>query len=124
LEAIPEVIRKFIADHIHSVVVLEILLLLRAEPQKEWGALAVSNALRLDRITAQSRLEELRSADLVSSRYIGTEGVFRYKPGLPEQLHAVNELARLYSSHRVALTTVIYSNPDDQIRTYPATSNE
>jgi predicted transcriptional regulator len=119
LEAIPEVVRTLVARHIHSVDILEILLLLRQEPQKEWGALAISKALRLDRTSVHSRLQQLLAAGLVSNRFVGTEEVFRYQPATSELRDVVSDLAKWYSSHRVALISFIYSNPADRIQTYP-----
>jgi hypothetical protein len=118
-ETIPEVVRKFIAKHIHSVDVLEILLLLRQEPGKEWGAAAVSEALRLNRASVHSRLQRLLAAELVSSRHAASEEVFKYQPVTSELAHAVDELEKWYSSHCVALVSFIYSNPGGQTRTYP-----
>lgn len=119
LEVIPELVRDFITKHIHSVDILEILLLLRQEPRKEWGALAVSKALRVERMSVLARLQGLVTAEVVSTRYVGSEEVFRYDPATSGLGRAVNELAKWYLSHRVALISFIYSNPDEQVRTYP-----
>ncbi len=114
MEMIPEVVRKFIAKHIQSVDILEILLVLQKEPWKEWAPVAVSNALRLDETSVHSRLQRLVVAQVISSRYVGREQVFHYDPATPDLAHAVRELAKWYSSHPVALISLIYSNPADE----------
>lgn len=100
---IPEFVRQFIAKHIHSIDVLDILLLLRQESRKEWRALEVSKTLRLERTSTEARLEQLLAAGLVTIRYVEAERVYRYDPSTGEIADTVNELARWYSSHRVAL---------------------
>jgi hypothetical protein len=110
---IPEAVQKFVKNHIHSIDALEILLLLHQEPRKEWGALAVSQALRLDRAAVHSKLRKLSTAKLVSSRFVASEEVFRYDPATANLNRTVRELEQWYSSHRVALVTLIYSKPEE-----------
>ena len=109
LKLIPEIVRQLIVKHIHSVDVVEILLLLRQEPHKEWGALAIGRALRMERISVEARLQTLLSAQLASARQVGAEQLFRYDPSTIELRRAVDELANWYSSHRVAIIALIYS---------------
>jgi predicted transcriptional regulator len=114
LQTIPESVRKFVAKYVHSIDVLEILLLLRQDPRKEWGAFAVSQALRLDRTSVHTRLHKLFTAGLVSREYIASEEVFHYHPANLDLRRGVDELVKWYSSHRVALISVIYSAAGDQ----------
>jgi hypothetical protein len=122
LEVIPGIVRQFIAKYIHSVDVLEILLLLRQESRKEWGVLAVSKALLLELASVEVRLDHLLSAGLLTVRNVGGERVYTYHPSTGDLASAVNELAKWYSSHRVALISLIFSNPAGEVRTYPDTS--
>jgi hypothetical protein len=87
----------------------------------KWGCLAVSKALRLERTSVEGRLELLRIAGLLSVRQVGTETVYRYHPENGELSTAVDELARWYSSHRVMVISLIFSNPTEELRTYPDT---
>jgi predicted transcriptional regulator len=119
LKAIPEIVRQFLTKYIHSVDVLEILLLLRQDPQKEWGTLDLSNALRAERISVEARLQQLVSAGLVLNNHLGTEQVFRYHPTSAALDRTVSELAKWFSSHRVAVINLIYSGPSEQIRIHP-----
>jgi hypothetical protein len=57
LKVIPGIVRQFVAKHIRSVDVLEILLLLPQESRQECGALTVSKALMLDRTSVETRLD-------------------------------------------------------------------
>lgn len=119
LEVIPEIVREFVAKYIHSIDVLEILLSFRQEPHKEAGALAVSKALLLERTSVEARLELLHSGELLTVREVDGELLYRYHPSTGELSNAVNELARWYASHRVAIISLVFSNPSERIRTYP-----
>ena len=63
----PIIVRQFVAKHIHSMDVLEILLLLRQEGRKEWEALTISKALHLQRANVEARLDQLLSVGLLTS---------------------------------------------------------
>ena len=119
MEGIPKVVRQFVAKHIHSMDVLEILLLLRQEDRKEWEALEIIKALQLQRASVEARLDQLLSVGLLAFREIGTERFYKYQPQTAELVKAVNELAKWYASHRVALVSLIFSHHTDEIRTYP-----
>ena len=77
----------------------------------EWGALAVSKALLLERTSVEARLEHLLSAELLTVRNLSGERIYRFRPSTEDLANVVNELARWYSSHRVALISLIFSNP-------------
>ncbi|HEY2380766.1 MAG TPA: hypothetical protein VGK48_06235 [Terriglobia bacterium] len=117
MKVIPETVRQFLVKHIHSVDALEILLLLRQQPDKEWGPLALSRELRTERTSALARLQMLSAAGMLSSRYAGSEQTFRYQPSTPALERTINELAKWYSSHRVAVIALIYSDAAEKLFT-------
>jgi hypothetical protein len=80
LSEIPQIVTEFIQSYIGSVDALKVLLLLRDTPEKEWGPLAVSSALELDRAVAALRLEELKSGGLLLDRTVANERLYRYGP--------------------------------------------
>jgi len=116
---IPEIVTEFIAKHIHSMDVLEILLFFRKEPRKEWTALAVSKALMLERSSVQARLDYLLSAGLLNVETVDSERRYRYRAANKEMGEAADELARWYGSHRVSIISLVFSNPSEQVWTCP-----
>jgi hypothetical protein len=107
---IPENVRQFVAKHIHSIDVLEILLLIRKEALKEWEANTISGELSLDRDAVEARLQQLESAGLLVSQRTADGTKYRYDPSTPELAAAVNEFAHWYWSYPVAMIGLVYSS--------------
>lgn len=116
-ERIPEEVRRFLANHVNSVEQLEVLLLLRRTADRDWTAAQVADELRIDRASARRRLYDLHRAGLVGLYTSGTEGRFRYDPS-DAHAEAVDRLADIYVTHRVAVITFIISKPLDEIRSF------
>ena len=98
----------FIAEHIDSVEQLEILLLLSADPQREWTADEVTAELRLGAGSARARLADLAVNGLLAE---GTARVprYRYAPRMPDLEGVVTELVAAYRDRRVTVVQLIYS---------------
>ena len=77
---IPPIVREFIPKYIKSATALEILLILQSTPEEEWRLSEISGALELDRTVATDRMEELKSAGLVSDRSLAYEHFYQYTP--------------------------------------------
>ena len=96
--------RRFIAQHIHSAAQLEVLLLVRAMPEREWSAHEVARARVSTPKMAEQLLEDLRARGLVTAKDVR----YRYAP--PESLAAVvDDVAEAYSTRRVAVLGLIFS---------------
>jgi hypothetical protein len=115
---IPEIVTEFIAKHIHSMDVLEILLFLRKESRKGWTAIAVSKELMLERSSVQARLEYLLSEGLLNVEALDGERLYRFRTANKELNEAADELARWYRSHRVSIISLVFSHPSEQVWTY------
>jgi hypothetical protein len=112
----PEVAR-FIAEHIDSAEQLEILLLLQRDPDKQWTALDVSQAIYTVPASATMRLESLVAGGFVVSTG-GADPRYRYSPGT-EQLRAqVEMLAAAYRADRVSVIKLIFSRPPDPVQSF------
>ena len=109
---ITEGARRLVAEHIHSVEQLEVLLLLRAAPDKSWSAAEVARALVSQPDTATTRLEDLVGRKLVQRS--GDE--YRYAPG--DRQREVSELAEAYATRRVAVVGLIFSKPSDSVTSF------
>ncbi|MBI4474162.1 MAG: hypothetical protein HY646_15940 [Acidobacteria bacterium] len=114
---LPETVQQFITKYIHSVDQLEILLLLRNSPNREWTAAEVSRELFTQPDVAEMRLDELASNNLLIAKKTGDKSSYRYGAHGPLD-HAVSELAQTYPKFRVSIINLIFSKPIDKIRTF------
>jgi hypothetical protein len=105
--------KRLIAAEIHSVEQLEVLLLLRAAPEKDWTATEVSRALVTQVDTAEHRL-----TDLAGRRLVRRDGeTFRYAPDA-ETDRAVGDLAQAWATRRTTVVGLIFSKPSDAVSTF------
>ena len=116
-EPLPEIVRRFIIEHINSVESLEILLLLSAGTIREYTAEEVSRTLRTSLESAAARLKELHRAKLLVT--MENEGSLKYRfdaasPGAG----VVADLEKVYKTRRVSVISFIYSNPTDPLRAF------
>ncbi len=105
-------IEKFIHACINSVEQLEILLLLRS--RKELDAETITQELRTTSSSVEKRLSDLMRKNLVMLREHDGKRTYVYDP---PSLYAdtVDQLASLYSSHRVSVINLIFSKPPDAL---------
>jgi hypothetical protein len=115
-DELSEATRTLVADHITSVEQLEILLLVRGEPGKEWSARAVSEAMRTSESSAAMRLKDLSARGLLSQE--GSPPRYRYAPNSGALARGVDELARAYAERRYTVIELIFSKPIDKLRVY------
>lgn len=114
---ITDAVRQFVSRHIDSIEQLEVLLLLRRDPDREWTAGEVSRELRTSAVSAGRRLAGLSEGGLLSERPEGGPA-YRYHPSTGELEDAAREVAEAYAVRRIAVTNLIYSRPLDQVRTF------
>ena len=110
---IPPRVQRFIATHIDSIEKLEVLLLLRAQAEREWTAREVSQELRIAETSASMRLADLASRRLVEQ--LG-EGKYRFMPASAEDAQDMADLAATYSTRRVSVISFIFSKPLEKVR--------
>jgi hypothetical protein len=109
---ISEPVRRFIARHVHSAAQLEVLLLLRAVPDREWSTHDVARAQVSTPDMAERMLEDLRTRGLIAGA--GTPRRYRYAP--PDELPSViDDLAEAYATRRVAVVGLIFSKPSTAV---------
>jgi hypothetical protein len=116
-EPIPENVRRFIVEHIHSVESLEILLLLFAGGAKESNALEVSRTLCTGLESAAAQLQQLHGAKLLNISEAGDPPKYRFNATSPEAV-VVADLEKIYKSRRVSVISFIYSKPTDPLRAF------
>lgn len=108
---VPASVREFVTEHIDSVAQLEVLLLLRAQPNKEWTAREVAAALVIEpESVALGWLDHLTRHRLVRAQ----RNTYRYRP--PTELRStLDDLAESYAKYRVTLVALIFSKPSGEI---------
>lgn len=102
------------AEHIHSVEQLEVLLLLRGDPERQWTAEAVAVKLATLPQSAVDRLEDLARRGFLAKSGEG----YRYDGSDRSRDAAVAELQEVYARRRVSLIGLIFSKPSETIRTF------
>src|SRR3954465_5717026 len=107
---IPEPVVSFIREWINSVEQLEMLLLLKRHPEKEWTAQEMSRALSSNPDAVASRLVPFEAVRLVAVKP-GPEPRFRYQPSNPVLDETIRALAEAYSTYSVRVVSLIYSKP-------------
>lgn len=129
-EDIPPEVRAFIADHIESVVQLEVLLLLHANPARTWQAADIGRELRIDATWAAEQLVYLTARGILASATSGagsdpassasssSAAVYQYRPRTGELDRAVRGLAAAYADRRVTVINLIFSKPLDKLRSF------
>ena len=121
-QGIPQEVKAFIAEHIDSVMQLEVLLLLHKSPQQSFNASDLARELRIDPAWAQNQLADLTARGLLVQPTAtpdgGSEPQYRYQARTPELHRAVTGLAQEYADRRVTVISLIFSKPVDKIRSF------
>jgi hypothetical protein len=116
---IAEDVWRFIHDNINSVEQLEVLLLLRGEPQKQWSAEEVSRRLFTMPASASTRLIDLHARGLLKeSGANGTDVLYSYSPGDSRTDDVVSRLDRAYRERKDSVIQIIFSRPADRIQVF------
>jgi hypothetical protein len=100
---IPEPVRRFLAERIESVSLLDALLLLRATPDKAWTGAELGRALVTGERPASAQLEQLRGQKLV----VLQDDAYRYSPS-PGDGRTIDTLAECYARRRHTVIGLIY----------------
>jgi hypothetical protein len=108
-------LKEFIAGHFHSLIRLEVLLLLSEDRDRIWTATAVDRKLNLTPPSAKAHLDELVAQGLT---VLDAEKRYRYSPSSDELDKTVNELSNAYSKQRVAVLTIVFANRADKVRLF------
>lgn len=114
-DPISEEVKQFIAERIDSVELLEVLLFLRAKPDREWGAEEISKELRSSTVSIAKRLADLHTRELLFLKETSPP-LYRYNPRTNKLMVAVNALARAYEMSRARVIDLIFSKPADKLR--------
>ena len=114
---LPEDIRRFLADHIGSVIQLELLLLLASDANRSWSATNAAKSLYISPEAALGFLEGMRQQGFCQA--VGEPPVsYRFAPSKPEWERLTRELATLYAERRVTIINLIYAGPAEKFQRF------
>lgn len=114
---IPRDVQKFVREHLKSLAQLEILLLLHAEPVRQFTADQVAATLRIDPSWAGAELLRLHEQGLFATAEDDRRS-YCYRPVRNEDAETVDRLSRLFATHRVSIITLIFATPSDSIGSF------
>ena len=112
---LPSEVRAFIVRHLTSGAQLEILLLLHRQRDRSWSAAAVGRELRIDAEQAAWSLSRLADDGLLDG---DEDAGYRFEPRLRRKASAVDALAGLYPTYRVAIISLIFSKPSGPMQDF------
>lgn len=111
----PAELAQFIDQHIKSLAELETLLLLRQHADQTWTPADVAKALYSTPEMCARQLGGLSRQGF----FQGSTGErFRYGPASADLDRLLGDLADIYQQRRVAVITLIYSKPVNNVQTF------
>jgi hypothetical protein len=111
---VPNDVVRFIAAEIESVGQLEVLLLLRGAPDKQWTPQEVARALVSQVESVGDWLDRMAGSGLL----LAVDGTYRYAPATAEVERTVDALAESFAKYRVAVIGLIFSKPSEGVRSF------
>jgi len=111
VEEIGQETKQFILDCIDSLEQLEILLLLRQEPERCWSAEEVNAEIKSSVTSVRSRLETLANQGLLARE---PKDCYRFSPP-PLKVMVMDNLAQAYKEQRIRVIEMIFSKPSSPI---------
>lgn len=110
----PADVKEFIGQNIHSLAQLEVLLILRAQPERSWSVDELTNVLYLERQMVSELLKDLVGRGFA----VQAKASFCYQSKNDIVDGLIERLAQLYQERRVAVTTEIFSKPIDFVKAF------
>lgn len=115
---LPDDVKRLLREHIFSVEQLEILLLLRSNPQRAFDASAVHEQLRTSETSAAARLLDLAERGFLVQVSKAPETSFRYAPSTSSLAATTDRLAQAYAERRYRVIELVFSKPIENLRVF------
>lgn len=103
---------------VRSVWALELLLLLRRDPERNWSAEALIRELRGSAVVVEEALASLTAAGLVIDCGGSGGGAYGYRPAAPVLDQWVQEIADAYALRPSAVIRQIFSAPGSKVQIF------
>jgi hypothetical protein len=115
---VPDHVRRFIEDHVDSVELIEVLLLLKREHGRDWTAEEVAARLYTSVRFAAHRLDALRASSLASMSEREGTPAYRFAPQTADLDRVVRDLEAHYAERRTSIVALIFSRSTDKLKTF------
>lgn len=111
----PENVREFMKNYINSVAILDLLIMIKNQPHRDWTATEVSAEMRTNPSYATLQLNQLVDAKVLDKSE--PKGSYRYKNDSPHH-DSIAQLEELYHLKKSSIINQIYSQPLDSLRDF------
>lgn len=118
IEEIPEDIRLFLMEHVESYEQLDILALLRPQPERSFSCDDVAAATNISLAAAETALDGLQQSGILSGSADRGGPRFRYTPSDPGVDGLVERLLRAYKENPLGIVKLMSANAIERVRTY------
>lgn len=115
---IPEDVKQFLLKNIDSIAQWEGLLLLCANPAKEWSAQAVAQSIYVSEQETAHLLTQLAAQDILICSETEASVTYRYQPKSPEMAQTISRAAGLYRQYLIPVTNLIHSKPKMRVQKF------
>jgi predicted transcriptional regulator len=105
----------FIRTYVGSVYTLELLLLLKRNPQKAWETGDLVRELRSSGTAVADALQRMIAAGLVSEH---PPGRYAFTPASPKHEMLAAEIQKAYSNTPMSVVKAIIAAPDEKLRAF------
>lgn len=114
---IPEDVKQFLLKNIDSIAQWESLLLMRANPQKEWSAAMLAQNIYTSEQEMAHLLAQLVARDMLVA--VGTQPIlYRYQSKPPALEQMIGRAAELYKQYLIPITHIIHSKPKNHMQEF------
>lgn len=118
MEPLPEDTKRFLEANIDSLDQLEILRVLGEDPQREWRAIDLADAVQAAPQTIGTHLAVLQGRGLLSLQTRDAELFCRHGPANAELTERVESLLQVYRERPVTMIKLVYAAARDPLRTF------
>jgi hypothetical protein len=114
---LPKDVQQLLREQIRSIEQLEILLLLREEPERHWTPADVYKKVRSSERSVEQTLNGFVKRGM-ATRIEGPQPSFHFAPQSPQLADTLGSLAHLYTERRVRIVEAIYSEPVSEVEEF------
>lgn len=112
---LPGDVKAFLIERVHSLLTLDLLLLMRADPARSWSLSDLSRELRCGQDWLDAELPALVNQGLLLE---AEPGRFRYNKSSTAADSILAWLADSYPQWRFSIIQAIYGEPTDPVRSF------
>jgi hypothetical protein len=118
VEGLSTEVKQFLRDHIQSIEQLEILALMRPQPEREWTAKAIYEAILSNERSIESRLQIFVEKGLLAAAVGDVAKSYRYAPRGEQLDQMVQGTLQAYRERRVMVIETIFRPEQDPAQSF------